>query len=341
MYKPGDEVSIFSTAFNASGTPVSANVDFYIYKPDDTLLASGSSTQLIAGFFKATSTLATNISAGTYQVKIYSQFGGAEAHDTLAFIVERPALSIHNNVGAVYILGETVEVFSTAMESNGALVPADVSVYVYDPSNTLVYSASSTELSTIGFFKTSTTLSTASSTGTYREQIDASYAGNEAHDVLAFTAVPSIAGLPLNVFNNVGARYVPGEEVALFSTVSSASGTHVSANVDYYIYRPDDTLLTSGLSTQLSSGFFKATTTLATDAATGTYRVKLDAQFGGNEVHDNLAFTVFGNVGFTLNMFNDVGTRYNLGDEVAVYSTIFDSLGSPVNANIDFYIYRQ
>ncbi|PIV43335.1 MAG: hypothetical protein COS26_00685, partial [Candidatus Nealsonbacteria bacterium CG02_land_8_20_14_3_00_40_11] len=99
-------------------------------------------------------------------------------------------------------------------------------------------------------------------------------------------------GLPLNISASTGSFYYPGEETAVFATVLNSSGQPVSATVNVYVYKPDGSLLTSMLAPEQITGFFKATTTLATSTPLGTYAVRILATYQGDEVQTNLAFKV-------------------------------------------------
>ncbi|PIZ70451.1 MAG: hypothetical protein COY11_02610, partial [Candidatus Portnoybacteria bacterium CG_4_10_14_0_2_um_filter_44_20] len=99
-------------------------------------------------------------------------------------------------------------------------------------------------------------------------------------------------GLPLNIFASTGSFYYPGEEVAVFASVLDSNGEAVSATVNVYFYKPDGSSLTSMLATEQLTGFFKATTTLATSTPLGIYAVRILATYQGNEVQTNLAFKV-------------------------------------------------
>ncbi|MDP3999193.1 MAG: dockerin type I domain-containing protein [bacterium] len=340
VYQPRDEIAIFSTTINASGTPVAADVSVYIYDPSNTLAFSASSTELSTGLFKATTTIGTASSTGTYLVKVDALFGGNEVHDVLAFTVTRPPLKLSSGVGSIYILGETAEIFSTVMEENGTLADsANIDVYVFDSAGTRISAASSTELSA-GRFSATTAIATTSPTGTYRVDIDAQFAGQEAHETLAFQVVKSLGGEPLNIKGDVGAEFSAGDIVKVVVTAQNATGTLVSATVNMEIFDPSGSSIASGAATEISTGFFEFETTLAAGVAAGTYRVQIDATHNGNETHDALAFTVRQPSSPPLLIYNDTGASYAQGDELAVFTTAVDATSTPVSANVDYYIYR-
>jgi hypothetical protein len=112
-------------------------------------------------------------------------------------------------------------------------------------------------------------------------------------DLAGITAAGGEAGgLPLNIYDDVGSIYEPGDIVEIFSTTLDSQGNLVSASVSIYVYYPDGSLLTSGTSTEISTGRFEFNFTLPSNAPEGTYRVDIDATYAGDSVHDNLAFLV-------------------------------------------------
>ncbi len=102
----------------------------------------------------------------------------------------------------------------------------------------------------------------------------------------------SSGGLPLNIFDSVGSSYAPGNTVYIFSTVLNNNGQLVDASVDLSIYLPNGTLYQESSMTPTSTGRLDYSLVLPGDAQLGTWRVDLDAAYGGSEVHDNLAFLV-------------------------------------------------
>jgi hypothetical protein len=99
-------------------------------------------------------------------------------------------------------------------------------------------------------------------------------------------------GLPLNIFDDVGSQYNPGNMVYIFSTTLGSTGNLVSSVVNVSVYYSNGTLLASNLSTGISTGRFRYNFTLPASAPTGTYRAEIDATYGGNEVHDTIVFKV-------------------------------------------------
>jgi len=99
-------------------------------------------------------------------------------------------------------------------------------------------------------------------------------------------------GLPLNIFDDIGTSYAPGNNAYLFSTVMNSQGTLVDASVSVSVYYPNGSLYTSGSSTQKSTGRFEYGFSLPGDAALGTWLATIDASYTETEVHDNVAFMV-------------------------------------------------
>ena len=102
----------------------------------------------------------------------------------------------------------------------------------------------------------------------------------------------SNGGLPLNIFDNIGSNYAPGNTAYLFSTVMNSQGNLVDATVSISTYYPNGTLFSIGSSTRNSLGRFEYNITLPSDAPTGTWLSNIDAIYSGTEVHDNVVFTV-------------------------------------------------
>ncbi|MDI6737663.1 MAG: hypothetical protein QME12_04045, partial [Nanoarchaeota archaeon] len=101
-------------------------------------------------------------------------------------------------------------------------------------------------------------------------------------------------GLPLNIYNDVGSTYQPGQTVYIFSTTLDSSGNLVNATVNvaaYYPY-PNNSIVSTGTSRIQTTGRHIYNFTLSASALTGTYRVDIGATYGSNQVHDNVAFTV-------------------------------------------------
>ncbi|MBU4457032.1 MAG: hypothetical protein KKA65_06035 [Nanoarchaeota archaeon] len=142
-------------------------------------------------------------------------------------------------------------------------------------------------------------------------------------------------GLPLNIYDDVGSSYSPGDRVDIFSTTLDSSGALVSSIVNITVYYPNNSIISQGQSTEQSTGRFKYNFTLPSSAPEGTYLVDIDATYSGNEVHDNLAFMVSIGGGGSANPEVIV-----TGPSVININTFFDiaaltlsSSGVPVNCN--------
>jgi len=137
-------------------------------------------------------------------------------------------------------------------------------------------------------------------------------------------------GLPLNIYDVVASQFNPGDRVDVFSTTLDSDGDLVSAAVTVSIYYPNDTLITSGLSQEYSTGRFNFTHTLASIDPAGTYRVEIDATYGSDEVHDILVFDVIPN-GITIIM-SDVGEVLG-GNVYPAKIWITDESANPIDAD--------
>src|SRR3989344_3321688 len=149
-------------------------------------------------------------------------------------------------------------------------------------------------------------------------------------------------GLPLNIFSSVGSSYALGDQVSIYAAITNSSGMLVNATVNNSVYYPNGTLLRGGLSTEQSLGVYNFSFTLSSSAPLGTYSIRIDANYSGNEVHDILAFIVTttpASGGLPLNIFSSVGSSYALGDQVSIYATITNSSGMLVNATVNNSVY--
>ena len=131
-----------------------------------------------------------------------------------------------------------------------------------------------------------------------------------------------VGGLPLNIFSDVGTSYSPSDEVIVFALTINASGVPVSADVNVSVFHPNGSILNNGSATENTTGTFSYNFTLSDAAPTGTYQVKLDANFSGDEIHSILAFqvkaaaattTTGGAGGLPLNIFNTLINRCGTG----------------------------
>src|SRR3989338_3912249 len=203
-------------------------------------------------------------------------------------------LNIFSSVGGSYNPGDEVSIHASITNSSGMLVNATINNSVYYPNGTLLTRGLSTEQS-LGIYNFSFRLLSSDPLGTYSVRIDANYSGNEIHDSLAFivttaTTTSGSGGLPLNIYNDVGASYQPGATLRIFSTVINSTGRLVNATVNITIYEPDGSLENSSLSTLQTTGRYSYSYVLP--STEGTYRIEIDANYSGDEIHDSLAFTV-------------------------------------------------
>src|SRR3989338_6407435 len=156
----------------------------------------------------------------------------------------------------------------------------------------------------------------------------------------------STGGLPLNIFSSVGGSYNPGDEVSIHASITNSSGMLVNATINNSVYYPNGTLLTRGLSTEQSLGIYNFSFRLLSSDPLGTYSVRIDANYSGNEIHDSLAFivttatTTSGSGGLPLNIYNDVGLSYAPGGTLRIFTTVVNSTGRLVNASVNITVYK-
>jgi hypothetical protein len=180
-------------------------------------------------------------------------------------------------------------VYSTVNNGVGEAVSAITTIEVYKPNGTLLTSGISTEQYP-GFYKFTFTLATSTPIGTYEVRSKAQTASSTAYDTDAFVVGEEVR--ELRIVSSVGTLYTPGETVNVYSTVYDAFNNLISATTTVEVYKPDGTLLTSGNSTEQTTGFFKFSFTLATSTPTGTYEVRTKAAYQGKEAYHTISFNV-------------------------------------------------
>ncbi|MBN4049230.1 hypothetical protein JYT91_01290, partial [archaeon AH-315-M20] len=456
-YSPNDEVIVFALTTNASGFLVSADVNVSVFHPNGSILNNGSATENTTGIFRYNFTLSDTAPIGTYQVKLDANFSGDQIHDILAFQVKAAAaaggggagglpLNIFNTVGTIYDVDDRVRIFSTTVNSSGALVNASVNVSVFKPDGSLLNEGKSSELS-LGRYEYNFTAP--ATEGTYRADINANFSGDEIHDIESFiviiggaggngsfvpqvqveapavvdvnidfsitalttnkdgiatncadianltirdtlngtevipnvtmerfgtglynytysTATQStymaivkctiksvqyvgvkefstqnvastggggtsggIGGLPLNIFSDIGTFYSPNDEAIVFAIITNGSGALVSADLNVSVNYPNQTNLTSGFAFEQSTGTYNFSFILPSDAPSGTYHVRLDANFSGDEIHDILAFVISATLEGISTTVNNINTTVNtINENVITINTTVNNIQS-------------
>ena len=80
------------------------------------------------------------------------------------------------------------------------------------------------------------------------------------------------------------------------------------------------TLLTRGLSTETTTGVFNFSFTLPSSAYVGTYSIRLDANYSGNEIHDILSFMVSSGIEYIRNQVDNISMYVeDINDTVTDY----------------------
>ncbi|MBI4010595.1 MAG: hypothetical protein HY361_05465, partial [Candidatus Aenigmarchaeota archaeon] len=143
-------------------------------------------------------------------------------------------------------------------------------------------------------------------------------------------------GLPLNIFDDVGSSYNPGNMVYIFTTTLDSAGALVGSSVTVSVYYPNGTQLNTGSSTSTSTGRFTYNFTLPSNSPTGTYRGEIDATYTTNQVHDSVAFLVVSaggsgsaNPGVLVQVPSSITTNTNF----AISALTTSSGGIPVNCD--------
>ena len=204
-------------------------------------------------------------------------------------------LSIDVDTGSRYAPGDNVNIVVTATNSSGGLINASVDVEVFYPNATRLNNGSA-QLGAAGRLNYSFPLDASTPLGTYRANVDANYSANEIHKNVVFlvatatAAVGGAGGLPLNIYNDVGKSYAPGDTVYISSNVVNSSGSRVNATVNITVYYPSGSEFDSGGSTEQSLGRYEYS--FEAPATEGTYSIDIDANYSGNEIHDTLAFVI-------------------------------------------------
>ena len=158
-YNPGENVSIYSTIFDSStGNLVDATINTTIYYPNGTIWVNGNSQKITTGFYKFNSTLPDAAPTGAYPILITATGqSGTKVNDILVFQVSTPsegvggagglALNMFNSIGATYSSGDIVKLFTTTVNSSGALVNSTVNVMVFYPNGTQLISGQAVQIS--------------------------------------------------------------------------------------------------------------------------------------------------------------------------------------------------
>jgi hypothetical protein len=280
-YIPGETVNVFSTVNNGVGEAVSATTTIEVYKPDGTLLTSGTSTEQYPGFYKFTFTLPTSTPIGTYEVRSKAQTATKIAYDTDAFVVgeEVRELRIISSVGALYIPGETVNVYSTVYDAHNNLVSATVTVEVYKPDGTLLTSGTSTE-QTIGFFKFSFELATSTPLGTYEVRTKASYQGKEAYHIISFEVQKFSSSDWTVVVSDVGevmASKPYRAKVWILDYQSQPTDPYTTPKITIYDANRNK-VVDSVSMTKIDIGIYEYTYVVPSNAAQGTWETVVDVE---------------------------------------------------------------
>ena len=143
---------------------------------------------------------APSAALGTYRIEIDANYSGDSISDTESFklvnaLVNETGvgglpLSIFNSIRDSYTRGETVNLFSTVVNSSGGLVNATVNYEIFNPNND-PYGSGSSLLIGQGRYQLSFSLTPSAVLGIYRIEIDANYSGDSISDTKSFTVSDS------------------------------------------------------------------------------------------------------------------------------------------------------
>jgi hypothetical protein len=154
-------------------------------------------------------------------------------------------------------------------------------------------------------------------------------------DLYGITSGGGSGGLPLNIFDDVGVSYEPGDDVYIFSTTLDSAGTLVSSVVNVIAYYPNGTTIFSGLSTEISIGRFRYNFTLSSSAPEGTYSIAIDATYEDNEIHDTLAFQVETEAAAYPTITLEVSSPIATTTTASIGALVTSSIGVPVDCEND------
>ncbi|MBU2639165.1 MAG: hypothetical protein KKG75_00480, partial [Nanoarchaeota archaeon] len=90
----------------------------------------------------------------------------------------------------------------------------------------------------------------------------------------------------------IGSTFARNDTVDILATTTNSSGNLINATLNVTVYYPNSTLLNNGITKYSSEGRSNYTFVLSSVTDEGTYRVNIDGNYSGNEVHKNLAFIV-------------------------------------------------
>ncbi|MFH1801758.1 MAG: hypothetical protein ABH804_02925 [archaeon] len=343
-YAPGETVYIISTAIDSSGNLVNASVSNSLYYPNGSFMTSGEGVQISEGRTRYNYTLPSNTPEGDYYVVIDAEYLGNTAHENLVFQVGYStvgagglALNMFNSVGSIYSPGNAVRLFTTTVNSSGALVNSTVDANVYYPNGSLLNSGES-DLISAGRFEYNFTAPIIE--GTYRIEVDANYSDDEAHSTEAFVVAVGGAG-------GEGDASVPRIQVeapAIVSTNTNFSITTLSTNENGYATSCNTPALLTIKNLLTGENFLSGSE--MTNFGTGLYNYT----YSVNASSSYLAIvecTILGVPYYGIKSFSTQGVPFPTGNyiELTGYSEVlteddykaklyvFDLNGVPVNAD--------
>jgi hypothetical protein len=217
-------------------------------------------------------------------------------------------------------------------------------ITAYYPNNTLLASNAQMSFLSNGIFNYS--FGVLSDLGTYSASTKCtksgegifSESGSSSFQFSIQSASAAVGGgMPLNIISDVGGFYSPGDEVSVFSTITNATGSLVSATLNISIFYPNYTILTNSLATQTSLGNFKYNFTLPQNSPTGTYQIKLDANYSGSEMHDTLVFIISSTLKNIAENISDVKT--NQQADFTVLMSDFGAIEAGKNYRAKVWVY--
>ena len=133
---------------------------------------------------------------------------------------------------------------------------------------------------------------------------------------------------PLNLLSITGSFYSPNDEINIYSVTTSRNGTLVNSTVNVNVTYPNGTQLSAGASTQESTGRYKYNFALPSGAPTGTYQIKIDANYSTYESHETLIFLispVLEDISGVVDYINQTITNTLLPDLQNINQTVHDN----------------
>ena len=351
MYAPGNTVYVYSTTLDSNGNLVNASTSVNIYAPNGTMMNSGGATRVLSGRTAYSYVLEADAQLGTWRVDINATYGSNTAYDSLAFVVSTSgggggggggALpSIQIDAPSIIDVNTNFGVSAFVRNNNSLLVNCggNALLKISDWLNgTLIVDDGVMSALTTGVYNYTTSLPYQS---TFLAQVSCEITG------ITYTSNPKIIStqnIPgggsgsgggsqnLNVYLDSGSFYTGSDEVIVYALTTNSSGSLVGASVNVSVFYPNMTLLINGSATSSLLGVFRYNFTLPSSAPIGTYLIKADSNYSGNEAHALDSFLVSSILDRINTIVTNINTTVNtINQNINIINTTINNIHTNVN----------